>query len=129
MIRSALKILPVLVLTLAAAVAVTKSFRESRHVSLRIIGAVHISYFVMEGFGMPSRTVRGPWAGLSLLVLLSAGIAEAQPAFLVKDLNTALPQRPSFLDTGRNIAALGNVFLFAVDDAGAARVALWGSAA
>ena len=76
---------------------------------------------------MPSCTVRRLWVALSLLGLLSGGIAQAQPAFLVKDLNTALPQRPSVLGTGRNVAALGNELLFAVDDAGANGAEIWRS--
>ncbi|PYQ59485.1 MAG: hypothetical protein DMF53_18705, partial [Acidobacteria bacterium] len=63
-----------------------------------------------------------------VIVGLLAGLpVQAQPAFLVRDLNTALPQRPSFVDIGRKIAALGNVFLFAADDAGAYGTEIWRS--
>src|SRR4051794_14763339 len=81
----------------------------------------------LEGFGMPSHTVRCLRIVLSLLVLLTAGIAQAQPAFQVKDINTNTAQSPSVIDIGRKIAALGNGFLFAVDDAGAYGTELWRS--
>ncbi len=62
-----------------------------------------------------------------LVLVLGRGVARAQPAFRVADLNTTVPQRPSVLDTSRKLAALGNVFLFAVDDAGAYGAEIWRS--
>jgi ELWxxDGT repeat protein len=77
---------------------------------------------------MPSRTVRRLGFVSTLLVLLSGGIAGAQPAHLVKDVNTTVvPRFSSVLDTGRKIAVLGNVFLFTVDDAGPYGIEIWRS--
>ncbi len=71
-----------------------------------------------------------PFARLFAITALLAGLPALgqAPAYLVKDLNTTgVPQFSSVLDSGRKIATLGSVFLFAVDDAGPYGTELWRS--
>ncbi|HEX4960346.1 MAG TPA: ELWxxDGT repeat protein [Thermoanaerobaculia bacterium] len=63
---------------------------------------------------------------LTILGLLAVPPAQAQPAHLVADLNTTVPQHPAFIYTFQQLTALGNAFFFVADE-GAYGAEVWRS--